>query len=226
MRLIGPLLLLVLAAGTARATVGALQTDCGLGGQQADGSYQFVSGCEGRAVSPDGAFAIVLREYDGSPPIVLQDGQGQTLAPIPELADGMPFRVSWAPDSRWLYVNHHVGSFMDTIRVFEVVDNSLVARTALVESVLRVATSRYPCLAPGMINPNGVRWMPDGHRIVVVTISRPDACSADWTDTPGEWRPLWMIGDIRSGIVEPESIRVQPADAPFQMPTDGPYAAE
>lgn len=226
MRLCLPLIMLCLLAGSeAKAEVGALQTDCKLGGKQADGSYQFVATCAGRSLSPDGHFAIVQRAYDDDqPPIELQTAQGLTLAKLPSLSDDMPFSVSWAPSSQWFYVNHHVGSFMDLLQVFEIVDHSAVERPALVNSAVQIATSRYPCLAPQMVLPNGTRWAPDSRHIVMVTLSRPDACSPDFSKHPGNWHSLWMIGDARTGTVDAASVRVQPDDKPLQVPSDGVYA--
>lgn len=207
------------AAPQARAQVGALQIDCDLGGKGAGGGYQFVATCAGRAVSPDQRLAIVQRAYDDAqPPIELQDAAGRTLATLPSLSDDMPFAVFWSPTSRWFFVNHHVGSFMDVMQVFEVVDGKAVERPALPAQAARIATRRYPCLPRNAVLPNGARWTRDGRAIVLVTISRPDACET------GKWEPLWMIGQADGGGVDAKSIRVQPDDRPLSAPEDGPYA--
>jgi hypothetical protein len=217
-------MLCLLVSPGAKAQVGALQTDCNLGGKQG-GSYQFVATCAGQSISPDGQFAVVQRAYtDDQPPIEFQTPQGLTLGKMPSLSDDMPFSVSWAPNSKWFYVNHHVGSFMDVLQVFEVVGHTAVERPALVKAAVKIATNRYPCLPPKMVLPNGARWTSDGRQIVLVTISRPNACSPDFSKHPGEWHSLWMIGDARSGAIDPASIRVQPNDKPFQAPSDGAYA--
>ncbi|HYJ83631.1 MAG TPA: hypothetical protein VEW26_12425 [Allosphingosinicella sp.] len=217
-------LLLLLAATPAVAQVGALQTDCGLGGDQGGGIYQFVATCAGRARSPDGRFAIIQRAYsDAQPPIELQDSRGRTLARLTALSDDMPFAVGWAPNSRWFFVNHHVGSFMDRLRLFEMVGGSAVERFGLVNSVTGIAVRRYPCLKPGLVYPNGVRWMRDSRRIVLFTTSATYACPV-LSNRPGRWRTLWMIGDVRSGLVDPRSIRVQPDDGRLAEPLGGPYA--
>lgn len=209
----------------AEAGPGALQTDCELGGKAPDGSVQFVVTCAGRAVSPDGKFAVVQRTYqDVQPPIELQDGAGHTLQKIKRLTDDMPFLVSWSPDSRWFYVNHHVGSFMDVLEVYEIVGRHALPRPGLGRSAVRTVVKRYPCLRPAMVLPNGARWSGDSHRIVIWTISRSDSCSGEYGTRRGTWRPLWMIGDVRSGRIDPASIRVQPDDAPFADPGDGAYA--
>lgn len=217
------LVLWLLVAPAAHAQVGALQTDCGVGGGQRDGAYQFVATCAGRALSPDGRFAVVQKAYEEEqPPIQLQDAQGRVLAVLPSLSDDMPFSVSWSPNSRWFFVNHHVGSFMDELQVFEIVGQTAVERPALVRSAVKIATRRYPCLPADQVLPNGARWTRDGRGIVLVTISRPDACEI--FGRPGRWRSLWMIGDVDSGLVSSASIRVQPDGKPLRTPTDGPYA--
>ncbi len=212
----------LLVAPAAHAQVGGLQTDCGLSGKQGDGRYQFVATCAERAPSPDARFAVVQRAYDDEqPPIELQDARGRVLTTLSSLSDDMPFSVSWSPNSRWFFVNHHVGSFMDVLQVFEIVGQTAVERPALARSAVRTATSRYPCLPPEQVLPNGARWTRDGRGIVLVTISRPDACEV--FGRPGRWHSLWMIGDVGSGVISPASIRVQADDKPLGMPRDGPY---
>jgi hypothetical protein len=225
MRISIALLVLSLSLVPAAAEVGALQTDCNLGGPDRPGTYQFVATCAGRALSPDGHFAIVQRAYTSrQPPIELQDGNGRTLQNLKNLSDDMPFLVAWSPDSHWFFVNHHVGSFMDVLQVFEMVGGRAVERPALGRAAVRLAVRRYPCLPPRGVLPNGARWSADSRRIVLWTISRPDVCSGMWGNRRGEWRPLWMIGDVQSGRIDPASIRVQVDGTPFDMPRDGPYA--
>lgn len=211
-------------APTAPAQVGALQTDCGLGGGLSDGSYQFVSTCAGRAQSPDGRLAIVQRAYrDAQPPIELRDDRDRTLASLPGISDNMPFSVSWAPNSRWFFVNHHVGSFMDELKVFEIVGNRAVERPALHASAVRIATDWYPCLPPGMVRPRGYRWTADSRRVVLVTLSATYACHPDFSQRRGTWRPLWMIGDVRTGRVVTGSVRAALDSGPLEPPRDGQY---
>ena len=215
---------LTVVASTAHAQVGAFETDCKLGGDGKKGIYQFVSTCAGRSLSPDGRLAIVQKAYDETqPPIELQDKHGRTLAKLPSLSDDMPFLVMWSPDSRWFLVNHHVGSFMDTLQVFEIVGQTAMERPALVRSAVRLASRRYPCLRRDMILPNGVRWSRDSRRIILVTISRPDACS-DYGRRRGNWHSLWMIGDVDSGRIDRGSVKVQPDDKPLETPRTGVYA--
>lgn len=219
------LLLLWIAGGAAGdAQVGSLQTDCSLGGRQSDGSYQFVATCAGRSRSPDGRFAVVQRAYrETQPPIELQDSRGGRLATLKSLSDDMQFSVMWSPNSRWFYVNHHVGSFMDTLRLFEIVGRSAVERPSLAESAARIAVRRYPCLRGDLVHPNGVRWSRDSRRIVLVTISASYACTL-FARRPGTWQSLWMIGDVVTARIDPRSIRVQPDDKPWKMPSGGSYS--
>jgi hypothetical protein len=216
--------LLVTFAHPVQAQVGALQTDCRLGGVEQNGSYQFVATCPGRALSPDGRLAVVQKAYrENQPTIELQNNRGRVLGRMRSLSDDMPFSVSWAPNSRWFYVNHHVGSFMDTLQVFEVVGNRAIERKELPAAAASVAATRYPCLSPRMVNPNGMKWTRDSRDIVILTVSRTDACT-DFARRPGNWHSLWMIGDVRSGLIKRASIRVQSDNGPLQMPTNGPYA--
>lgn len=222
-RLLFAIVLCLLVAPAAHAQVGALQTGCGLVGGRSDGAYQFVATCAGRSSSPDGRFAVVQKAYeDQQPPIELQDAEGRVLAALPSLSDDMPFSVAWSPNARWFFVNHHVGSFMEVLQVFEIAGETAVERPALGRSAVKIATTRYPCLPPDQVLPNGARWTRDGKGIVLVTISRPDACAM--FKRPGRWRSLWMIGDVDSGLVSSASIRAQPDDKPLRMPADGPYA--
>lgn len=215
---------LVTAASAAKAQVGALQTDCRLGGPQPNGSYQFVATCAGRSVSPDGRFAVIQRAYqDNQPTIELQDSQGRVVSRLRTLSDDMPFSVFWAPNSRWFFVNHHVGSFMDTLQVFQIVGGVAVERKTLSKVAASIAATRYPCLYARMVNPNGFKWSRDSQRIVMVTVSRTDACT-DFARRPGDWHSLWMIGDVKTGQIERKSIRVQPDDRPFKMPDRGSYS--
>jgi hypothetical protein len=219
-------LLLTLLAGASRtnAQVGALQTDCDLGGVQSDGSYQFVATCAGRSRSPDGRFAIVQKAYrENQPPIELQDSEGRIVGRLLSLSDDMPFSVSWAPNSRWFFVNHHVGSFMDRLQIFQIMGNSVAERRGLAKAAVRVATKRFPCLPPEMVLPNGIRWAPDSRRIVLITISAPYACK-EFGRHPGTFHSLWMIGNIETGRIDRPSIRVQVDDQPLRMPRDGPYS--
>jgi hypothetical protein len=224
-KLLLPLLCCAFWVSPAHAQVGALEIDCQLVGGRGEDGYQFVATCPGRAKSPDGRLAVVQRAYrDRQPPIELQDVRGRVIAKLPSLTDDMPFRVHWSPNSRWFFVNHHVGSFMDMLQIFEIRGGKVIERPALVRSVVKIASRRYPCLRRDMILPSGARWARDGRNIVLVTISRPDACSADYSRRPGSWLPLWMIGDVRSGLVEAGSIEPDRSDRGLREPRGGLYS--
>ena len=201
----------------------AFNTDCPSVGGNIKQGYQFIATCAGRSYSPDRRYSIVQRAYDDEQPAIeLQDARGRTIATLKSLSDDMPFRLFWAPDSRWFFVNHHVGSFMDEMQLFEITGRSVIERRALVQSAVRTATGRFPCLPPRGVLPNGARWMPDGRSIVMVTISRPSACSE--SGRPGSWKPLWMIGDAHTGRIDRSSIRVAHGEGELREPRDGVYA--
>ncbi len=204
--------------------VGALQTDCGLGGARRDGSYHFVSTCAGRSVSPDGRLAIVQKAYESEqPPVEVQDRSGRALTTLPSISDDMPFTVYWAPNSRRFFVNHHVGSFMSAIHLFRVDGASAFEDGKLAASAVREAVRRYPCLRPTSVHPHGMRWSADSRRIILLTTSAAYACSL-FGAAPGEFESLWMIGDVVSGKIDAGSVRPLPDEPPFPLPTDGPYA--
>jgi hypothetical protein len=205
----------------------ALRLDCSQGGRQADGGFQFLPPCEGRAASPDGAFAVAIgRKGDGG--VRLVDARGRLLDDIRSLDDAMPFVVFWAPNSRWFFANPYLGSGLERLRVFEIVNRSAIERSAVFAEATRVMVHHYPCLAiHARLVASGRRWSRDGRRIALVAYARPDACHVEVR--PGLWRPagnwesLWMIGDVPTGRIDPASVRVRKNAGPF--PKDGPYAA-
>lgn len=112
---------------------------------------------------------------------------------------------------------------MDTLQVFQIVAGGAVERKALPKAAASIAATRYPCLYPRMVNPNGLQWSRDSERIVIFTVSRTDACT-DFARRPGNWHSLLMIGNVKTGQIERRSIRVQPDDGPLKMPHNGPYS--
>lgn len=203
--------------------IGALSTDCKASGLNRDRSaYQFVATCPGRAMSPDRRLVVVQRSYrDRQPPIEIRDAAGKTLGRLSSISDDMPFVVLWSPDSHWVAINHHVGSFMDELHLFEIVGRKIVERPGLVKTVKQHAVRRYPCLTPAAVLPGAMRWSKDSHRLMLVTISSLYACSE--TAKKGDWWPLWMIGDIRTGRIDPASIRIDKGDGPLREPRDPMY---
>ncbi|PAV70329.1 hypothetical protein WR25_10454 [Diploscapter pachys] len=210
-------------ASFVQAQIGALTTNCKSSGfNRTKTVYQFVATCRGRAPSPDGSLIIVQRAYrDRQPPIELQDSHGKILARLSSLSDDMPFTVLWSPDAHWLAVNHHVGSFMDELELFEIVDRRVVRRRQLVTAAKRQAVSRFRCLTPDAVLPSAMRWSKDSRHLMIVTISSPYACSEN--AKAGDWWPLWMIGDVATGRIDAKSVRVDKAEGALQEPRDPLY---
>ena len=207
---------------------GALDTDCS---HVADGlagpGYQFIVGCPGRAIAPNGRWAVEQAPGEAGG-VRLSDPQGRLLDDIPSLMDGMPFVLAWSPRSDWFFANHYQGSSMEQLRVFQIVNRDAIERSAVFAEATRVAVERYPCLSrTATVYASGWRWSGDGRRIAMTVYSRPDAClvergRGDWVPD-GNWEVLWMIGDVGSGHIDPASVRVRP-NGVGPMPTDGPYA--
>ncbi len=209
------LLALAVTAPPARAACGFLND------QPAENHYA--------KTSPDHRFTVV-KDICGntSDKAELRDRSGHKLADIPGLLDddAMPVTVVWSADSRWFFANHHIGSFMDRLQVFQIVGGKAVERPALFTAAARLAHRRYPCLTTRAVTGDGMGWTRDNRHIALFTTASPDAC-LDF-DAPGEpetgvFRDLVMIGDVRSGRIDPASVRV--FAVPAKLPHDGPYAA-
>ena len=207
---------------------GALDADCshvadGLGGP----GYQFIATCPGKSIAPNGKWAVT-KEGGESGAVTLAEAQGQELDEIPNLTNDMPFVVMWSPRSNWFLANHYLGSGLDRLRIFEIVNRSAIERSDVFADATRQIVRRYPCLGrTATVDASGWKWSRDGRRIAMTVYSRPDAC---WVDDPngqghvdGDWEVLWMIGDVETGKIDPASIRVRKnGTGPF--PTTGPYA--
>lgn len=205
---------------------GALDTDCSHAGDKGYG-YQFILTCPGRAVSPNGRFAIV-QEPGERGGVFVADAQGRHLDDLNSLDDGMPFAVHWAPNGDRFFANHYLGSGSSRLRVFEIVHGSVVERSGVFGEASREIVSRYPCLGRrSLIFASGWKWSRDGRKIAMAVYARPDACLVQiregvW-EPDGEWEVLWMIGDAASGRILPSSVRVRP-DGTGPIPADGPYS--
>jgi hypothetical protein len=210
---------------------GAMDIDCshvgdGLGGP----GYQFISTCAGRSASPDGRWAVVKRGGETGEDggfVSLTDAGGRRLDELRALSDAMPFVLYWSPRSGWFFVNHYLGSDQDRLRVFQIVNRSAIERSSVYAEATRVMIAHYPCLGRNAeVVASGWRWSRDGQRIALIAYARPDACwEFDGTaahSTPG-WEPLWMIGDVATGRIDPASVRVR-VNGVGPMPTGGPYA--
>jgi hypothetical protein len=201
--------------------------DCsGLGRRGGLAGYQFHPPCAGRAVAPNGRWAVEV--VAGTGRVQLSGPEGQLLDEIPGLADAMPFVVYWSPRSDWFFANHYLGSGLEQLRIFQIVNRSVIERSSVYAYATDEMVSRFPCLGrAATVVASGLRWSRDGRRIALTAYARPDACLVEregaWV-AHGQWEPLWMIGDVESGHIDGSSVRVRPDGGP-ELPTDGPYAA-
>ncbi|MET1111920.1 MAG: hypothetical protein ABWX67_10385, partial [Allosphingosinicella sp.] len=165
----------------------ALDTDCSHA-EPSGAGYQFIATCPGKAVSPDGKWAIVTSAGEESG-ARLEDAGGKLEDELTALSDSMPFVVYWSPRSNWFFVNHYLGSGQDRLRVFEIVNRTAIERSSVFASATRVAVARYPCLGHhAAVVASGWRWSRDGGRIAMAVYARPDACHVE--GPPNEWHPL------------------------------------
>jgi hypothetical protein len=229
MRALAFLLFLSLGAGAAlpfpvHAQVTALTEDCKAAGPQPLGGFQFIEGCALRARAPDGRHAIGQARAKGESGAISLTENGKPVDTIPALDDGMPFVLFWSPRSAWFFANHYLGSGLDRLRVFELVNHAVVERSNLMAAATRAMVARYPCLRRhATVVASGWRWSRDGRRIVLVAYARPDACYVEGRRNQARWEPLWMIGDPATGRIDPASLRVR-KNGIGAMPKDGPYA--
>lgn len=214
------------AQGPPEVPGGARETDCRHVGDRGVG-YQFIATCPGRATSPGGRWAVVQQGGDAAD-VVLADAGGRLLDEIPNLNDATPFVLLWAPKGDWFLANHYQGSGHERLRVFEIVNRTVVERSAVYADAVRTAVARYPCLGrTATVFASGWRWSRDGRRIAMTVYARPDACLVErgpgkWVPD-GDWEVLWMIGHAATGRIDPASVRVR-VDGVGEMPSDGPYA--
>jgi len=232
-RLVAVLLPLLIGwSGSAFAQVGALQTDCKLGGPIGKTGFQFVATCPGRATSPNKRFAIVQHAYtEVQLPIELQDARGRVLAKIPRLTDDMPFAVFWSPRPNWFFVNHHVGSFMDRPEVYEIKAGHVLQHQGITREGRRQAIRISPCLRkvdPDFVMGDAIGWSHDGKRIAWYFETNTDACMGPQETGPvpfkEQWKAFWMISDAATGAIMPGSIRIIPEDKAAYFPSDKLYA--
>ncbi|WP_431845216.1 hypothetical protein [Allosphingosinicella sp.] len=202
--------------------------DCSAVGREPGASaYSFQSPCAGRSIAPNGRWGVEMIERTGA--VRLAGRDGLTIDDIASLADGRAFVLEWSPSSDWFFVNHSMGRGEERLRLFQIVNGSVVERSALFAEASREMVSRYPCLGRrGELRVSGRRWSADGTRVALVAYAPADACllrrgAGDFA-VEGEWQPLWMIGEVESGRIDPDSVRAS-AGGIAELPSDGPYAA-
>ena len=202
--------------------------DCSVVGREPGASaYTFQSPCAGRSIAPNGRWGVEM--IAGTGVVRLAGPAGMTIDEISNLADGMPFVLEWSPRSDWFFVNHLLGEGEERLRVFQIVNRSVVERSALFAEASREMVRRYPCLGRGgEVRASGRRWSADGRRIALAAYAPADACvvqrgAGDFADEGG-WERLWMIGEAETGRIDPASVRPRPGGA-GDLPSDGPYAA-
>ncbi len=201
--------------------------DCSTVGREPGASaYTFRPPCACRSIAPNGRWGIETIARTGAVRLAGQDGL--TIDEIPNLADGAPFVLEWSPRSDWFFVNHALGRGEDRLRLFQIVNRAVVERSALFAEASREMVSRFPCLVrSGEVRVSGRKWSADGSRVALVAYAPADACLArrgagDFA-VEGEWQPLWMIGEVETGRIDPRSVRASSGGI-AELPSDGPYA--
>jgi hypothetical protein len=222
---------------------GALDSDCAHGGSNPDGSVQFIPTCPASSRSLDGVWTLQTTKPvgpDEAYQVLIADRQGRRIGPVPNLNDHMPFVLRWSPRPRWFLINHWVGSFMETPRVFEITDDGVVEHDAFKVAGQAMAIRLNPCLGDGSFEANcgvprariwaagtGQRWSRDGRRLIWNFATRTDACMEGdefgSIQPDDQWQAFYMISEVESGKVDPASIRMI-GDDDRRLPTDGPYA--
>ena len=66
---------------------------------------------------------------------------GRTIDDIATLADAMPFVLEWSPRSDWFFVNHSLGGGHERLRLFQIVNRSVVERSALFAGAITATSS-------------------------------------------------------------------------------------
>ena len=214
-------------SGPAEAIGPVLSLDCdGVGREPGASAYTFRPPCAGRSIAPNRRWGVEAIADTGA--VRLAGPDGRTIDDIATLADAMPFVLEWSPRSDWFFVNHSLGGGHERLRLFQIVNRSVVERSALFAGAIEEMVRRYPCLGRGaQVRASGHRWSADGRRVALAAYAPADACverrgAGDFV-TNGTWEPLWMIGDSATGRIDPASVRVR-AGGNGSLPTDGAYA--
>ena len=202
--------------------------DCsGVGREPGASAYTFQSPCAGRSIAPNGRWGVEMIAPTGA--VRLAGPDGLSIDDIASLADGLPFVLEWSPRSDWFFVNHSLGRGEERLRLFQIINRSVVERSALFAEASREMVRRFPCLGRGgEVRVSGRRWSADGSRVALVAYAPADAClvrrgAGDFA-VEGDLQPLWMIGEVESGRIDPATVRTH-AGGIAELPSDGPYAA-
>lgn len=193
------------------------ETGCGGARRVIHGGYRLLPRCHGQAPSFDRRYYVVKNAGIGTGVGLVRGGSGESLADLAALDSGFPFVVFWSPADHRFFANQQRAHAREAFRLFAVRDDRVIEMPALGQAARGILLARRPCLARDDVAVSGIRWSGDGRRIALLAYARPEACGG-----MGNWRPIWMIGDTRTGGIDPESIRVRQGRAP--LPADGPYA--
>lgn len=180
------------------------------------GGYRFGAICASQAPSFDRRLYVVKNAGTLAGVGLVRGGTGESLGDLGVL-DGAPFTLFWSPRAHRFFANQRRGNALERMRLFDVRGAEAEERPALAEAAAQVLRARRPCMTDDDIGVSGVRWGSDGRRVALLVYSRREACGGT-----GGWRPLWMIGDARTGRIDPDSIRTRRVRE--TVPVGGPYA--
>ena len=181
------------------------------------GGYSFTSLCRGQAPSFDRRYYVVKNAGLGTGVGVVRGGTGESLADLGPLDTGAPFTLFWSPVGYRFFANQRPQSGRERFHLFEMRRDRVVESQALDDAAREVLRTRRPCLTDNDVAVSGLRWSRDGRSIALLVCARREGCAGT-----GNWQLLWMIGDARTGQIDPQSIRLRRGRAP--LPADGPYA--
>lgn len=180
------------------------------------GGYRFLPRCHGQAPSFDRRYYVVKNAGLGTGVGLVRGGGGESLGDLAALDTGQPFVIFWSPVDHRFFANQRLGG-TEGFRLFTAHAGDVSEDTRLDQAARNALLARRPCLSSDDVAVSGIRWAADGRRIALLVYARIEACGG-----LGNWRPLWMIGDSRTGSIEPTSIRTRHGRSP--LPADGPYA--
>lgn len=189
---------------------------CSVDRRVVHGGYRFLPRCHGQAPSFDRRYYVVKNAGLGTGVGLARGGSGESLSDLATLDTGRPFVLFWSPVDHRFFANQRHGE-TEAFRLFTAQAGDASEDPRLDQAARRALLARRPCLSADDVAVSGIRWSADGRRIALLVYARIEACGG-----LGNWRPLWMIGDSRTGAIEPASIRTRHGRAP--LPADGPYA--